>query len=89
MEVELPFGVESALRAVQRVAPSVAVEMRVRRGVVEQVELQLSRAEATPEVLASLAKAGFRSEADSRSVWTKERRVGADAPPRAARSSPR
>lgn len=73
MEIEVPFGVESALRAVERAAPSVRVEVRLHKGIVEHVEVPLSRMEATQEVTGALLKAGFRIEADGRYVWTKER----------------
>jgi hypothetical protein len=73
MEIELPFGVESALRTVERTAPQLRIDIRLHRGVVEQVEVPLSRTEAVGEVVQALTKAGFRIEAEGRYVWTKER----------------
>lgn len=85
MEIELPFGVESALRAVEKTAPQLRAEVRLHHGVVEQVELPLNRGEATAEVVQALTKAGFRIEAEGRYVWTKERAYRTPADRREAR----
>ena len=85
MEIELPFGVESALRTVERTAPQLRIDIRLHRGVVEQVEVPLSRTEAVNEVVQALTKAGFRIEAEGRYVWTKERAYRTPADRREAR----
>lgn len=72
MEVELPFGIESAVREVTKVKPTAWVQMSVCRGVVQQVEVVLTTAEAA-QLQGTLRKAGFTTTPDSpnRFVWSR------------------
>lgn len=83
MEVELPFGIESALREVTRVKPTAWVQMSVCRSVVQQVEVVLTPIEAA-QLQAALRKAGFAPAAGdaNRFVWSKYGTQDRDRRPR-------
>lgn len=70
MEIEVPFGVESALKAAERINPRVRIEMVVKAGVVRQIDVNdLGGLTETKEITAALTKAGFRAEGN-RLAWS-------------------
>lgn len=70
MEIEVPFGVESALRAAERINPRVRIEMVVKAGVVKQIDVNdLGGITETQAITKELTKAGFRAEGN-RLAWS-------------------